>query len=317
MWILGCAAVCLAGSVPVNDPDYNTDATVDLADFARLAEAWGTASADWNLVGDDLIDLEDLLVFSGQWMRTIPCPPGYRLVWSDEFYGPEVNSSNWTFETGTGRWGWGNNEWQYYTSRPENVRIENGMLVIEARKESYGGRDYTSARMKTQGKRSFRYGRIEARIRMPVGGDGIWPAFWMMGSNYPTAGWPACGEIDIVEMMEIPNRAMGTIHYGAPGDHHSSGGANNLPTHLSQNFHVYAIEWTPTWIRWYRDEVNYYTTFIWWSSTGPFPAPFDQEFFILLNFAVGANWMDENPAVPFPQRMLVDYVRVYQPLEPY
>ncbi len=246
--------------------------------------------------------------------------PGWKLVWSDEFEGPNLNAANWVYEIGTGSNGWGNWEWQYYTGRTENCRIEDGILILEARKENYNGKNYTSARIKTQNKQSFQYGRIEARIKMPVGGEGIWPAFWMLGHNIPSAGWPACGEIDIVELMRDPTTAIGAIHYGSssPYVHQSNSGNDKTVGNMSSGFHIYAIEWEPTQIRWYRDDYNYYTSSTWWSGTGSYPAPFNQPFFILLNFAVGASWWDKaitDSVVPFPQQFNVDYVRVYQ-MEP-
>lgn len=297
----------------INDPDYDGDHHVNYIDFSMLAGVWQEDFGQYNLSGDNFIDLEDLVVMAESWLPTVPSYPGYTFVWSDEFEGPDIDLANWTFEIGTGSGGWGNWEWEYYTSRPENARIVDGKLVIEARQESYGGKDYTSARLKTQGKRSFQYGRIEARIKMPIGGEGIWPAFWMLGTNYSSVGWPTCGEIDIVEMMSNPYTALGTIHYGNPsGDHASQGGENNTGGNLSDDFHIYAIEWDQTGIRWYRDSNNYFTASYWTSNAGPFPAPFNQPFFIILNFAVGAWWWEEDPSVPFPQQLTVDYVRVYE-----
>lgn len=244
----------------------------------------------------------------------------WELVWADEFEGPNVNPDNWTFETGTGSNGWGNGEWQYYTARPENVRIENNNLVIEARQETYGNRNYTSARLKTQAKQTVQYGRIEARIKMPLGGQGIWPAFWMLGDNITSVGWPRCGEIDIVEMMSnslTDNRKATTaIHYaGANGSHTYQSGSRTIAEPLSQQFRIYAIEWDPSGISWYLDNVRYYARSSWVSSEGPFPAPFNKPFFILLNFAVGSSWWDREiteATVPFPQTLVVDYVRVYR-----
>ena len=173
----------------INSPDYDHSLTVDWLDFTKLAGVWGQVSSDYNLSGDNFIGLEDLRLFAGAWLTSITPYPGYELLWSDEFYGSEINSSNWTHETGTGpnSDGWGNWEWQYYTDRSENSRIENGKLVIEARRENYEGRGYTSARLTTQGKQSFQYGKIEARIKLPAGGRGIWPAFCMLGYNITTA----------------------------------------------------------------------------------------------------------------------------------
>lgn len=306
----------------INSPDYDNSLRVDFADFAKLAGVWHQTSSTYNLSGSNFIDLEDLQLLASAWLDQITPYPGYELLWSDEFYGPVLNSQNWTYETGTRGDGWGNWEWQYYTDRPENCRIEDGKLIIEARRENYGGMDYTSARIKTQGKQSFQNGRIEARIKMPVGGHAIWPAFWMLGDDITSVGWPACGELDIVEMMSDPANALGTIHYGSSPDpyiHESNGGDDSTVGNMSSDFHIYGVEWDSNQIRWYRDDVNYYTTSTWWSSSGPYPAPFDQPFFIILNFAVGAHWWDKattESTVAFPQQMAVDYVRVYQKSTP-
>lgn len=250
-------------------------------------------------------------------LAPIPQYPGYGLIWSDEFNDPNLNMQNWTYETGTGNNGWGNSEWQYYTDRAANCRVENGTLVIEARKENYHGQNYTSARIKTQGKQRFQYGRVEARIKAPAGGEGIWAAFWMLGENISKVGWPACGEIDILEMMSDPNKVLGTLHYGSskPYKHESNGGEDKTVGQMPDDFHIYAIEWDKNQIRWYRDDVNYYTSSTWWSPTGEYPAPFNQPFFIILNFAVGSSWWNKEKTeatVTFPQQMTVDYVRVYQ-----
>ncbi|MFZ5948562.1 MAG: family 16 glycosylhydrolase [Stygiobacter sp.] len=230
----------------------------------------------------------------------------WKLVWSDEFDGTSINSSYWTFETGTGTNGWGNNELQYYTNRSENAKIENGMLVITARQESYAGRNYTSARMKTQGKKSFKYGKIEARMKLPVG-KGSWPAFWMLGDNITFVGWPKCGEIDIIEHVNSDQAVYGTIHYDDNG-HVSKGG--NTSTDVTQ-FHVYSIEWDSNTIKWFVDGRQYYFVYIvnGVNSTEEFHNPF----FIILNLAIGGNWPG-NPdgSMQFPISMYVDYVRVYE-----
>ncbi|RLW70104.1 MAG: hypothetical protein B6D68_01280, partial [spirochete symbiont of Stewartia floridana] len=200
-----------------------------------------------------------------------------------------------------------------------NARIEDFPgggrgLVIEARKESYEGSVYTSARLLTQGLQSWTYGRIEARIKLPIG-KGIWPAFWMLGSNIDAVAWPACGEIDIMEYKgQEPGKVHGTIHYGAP--HVYAGKEYSLPDgkKFSDDFHVFAIEWRSGEICWYVDGVKYSTQRKWSSSVGDYPSPFDKPFFILLNLAVGGNFVGGAPdgSTQFPQKMYVDWVRVYQ-----
>lgn len=238
--------------------------------------------------------------------------PGWTILWQDEFEGTELNLQNWTFDLGGG--GWGNEEWQAYSDRPENVRVEDGMLVIEARKEevTYSGRPYSSARIKTQGLHAWQYGRIEARMKLPYG-KGIWPAFWMLGENMATKGWPTAGEIDILEFIgREPDRIYATVH--APGYSGGKGVGANLvvpsPDSLRNDFHVYAIEWEENEIRWYFDDQQFF-------KLTPQDVPgewiFDHPFFVILNVAVGGGW----PGYPdsttvFPQFLYVDYIRVYQ-----
>ena len=238
-------------------------------------------------------------------------PPGFsRLVWSDEFSGTSISSANWGFDLGGG--GWGNNELENYTNRPENARIENGMLVIEARRENFGGSAYTSARMKTQGKQSFGINTwVEARINAPEG-QGIWPAFWMLGNSISTVGWPSCGEIDIMEIQgQNPFRNFGTIHWAdANGQHVSFGGIYNSSTSLSAGFHTFAISRTGSSIKWYVDRIQYAEANISGgiNSTSEFQGPF----FILLNVAVGGNFVGSpDGTTVFPQQMQVDWVRVW------
>lgn len=241
------------------------------------------------------------------------------LVWSDEFNGSGIDDANWTYDIGTGSDkglnGWGNNELQYY--RTENARIEElpgggRGLVIEARKEPHENSDYTSARLLTKGLQSWTYGRIEARIKLPIG-KGIWPAFWMLGNNIDTVGWPACGEIDIMEYLgHEPGKVHGTIHYGKP--HGSRGNEYQLPggAGFSDDFHVFAIEWLSGEIHWYVDGEKYSTQRKWSSSEGKYPSPFDKPFFILLNLAVGGVWPgNPDSTTTFPQKMYVDWIRVY------
>lgn len=244
-----------------------------------------------------------------------PASADWELVWSDEFDGPSISTANWSWETGGG--GWGNNEWQYYTNSTENSSISDGKLVITARK-NHLGRDYTSARMVTRNKRSFQYGRMEARIKLPVGGKGIWPAYWMLGNNIGSHGWPECGELDILEAVNDFVTVHGTLHYGSgdPYIHDSNGGSYTPPVDVSADYHVYAVEWEPTVMRWYFDDVKFYTTSNWWASTA-YPAPFNQPFFFILNIAVGGNWPGYPDATTtFPQTMYVDYIRVYQDTNP-
>lgn len=244
----------------------------------------------------------------------------WSLVWSDEFdaaAGTPINDEFWTCETGGH--GWGNNEWEYYTDRVENVAHDGGgNLAITARQETlddsfcwYGECTHTSARCTTQDKEEFTYGRIEARMKLPYG-QGIWPAFWMLGANFASAGWPGAGEIDIMEHIgREPRTVHGTVH--GPGYSGASGiGAGiTLNEDIADDFHVFGIEWEPDIIRWYVDGRLYNTIVP--AKLGGRQWVFDHDFFLLMNVAVGGYW----PGYPddttvFPQTMLVDWVRVYQ-----
>lgn len=233
--------------------------------------------------------------------------PNWNLVWSDEFNGTSLNRANWTPEIGTGSGGWGNNELQYYTDRAQNVQVSGGNLVITAQKESYGGMNYTSARIKTQDLKSFTYGKVEARIKLPSG-QGLWPAFWMLGNNISSVGWPKSGEIDIMERVNHNSYVNGTVHWDAGG--HAEYGRVSGNLDFSQ-FHVYSIEWDSKYIRWFVDGQQFNEFYI-ENGTGN-TEEFQRPFFILLNLAVGGNWPGSpNNSTPFPSQMLVDYVRVYQ-----
>jgi len=247
-------------------------------------------------------------------------PSGWNLVWSDEFdspSGPAINSRKWSFDVGGN--GWGNNELQTYTSRTANAQIRGGRLVIRVLKETFTGpdnitRSYTSARLLTKNKFSQAYGRFEARIKIPYG-QGIWPAFWMLGDNIDTVRWPNCGEIDIMENIgKEPSIVHGTLH--GPGYSGASGvsAAYTLPgsQNFSGKFHTFAVEWDPNVIRFYVDDLLYKTR-----TPADLPAGtswvFDRPFFIILNVAVGGGWPgDPDATTVFPQQMLVDYVRVYK-----
>jgi beta-glucanase (GH16 family) len=230
-------------------------------------------------------------------------------VWHDEFDGPALDTTKWVRETGGD--GWGNAELQFYTHDRENARLESGHLVVTARREQGGGREYTSARLKTEGLGSWQYARVEARIQIPRG-QGVWPAFWMLGDNCARVGWPDCGEIDIMENIgKQPKVVHGTVH--GPG--YSGAQGVSTPFELSTGafadaFHIYAIEWEAEAIRWYVDDTPYKTV-------TPRDLPgrwvYDHPFFIILNVAVGGHWPGSpDETTVFPQTMRVDYVRVYE-----
>jgi beta-glucanase (GH16 family) len=273
-------------------------------------------------------------------------PPAaeWKLVWSDEFDGKDIDRSKWDFDLGNGfynyeanQWirGWGNDELQYYTREPANAFVKDGMLHIRALKESLHGCGFTSARLKTRKKDgselfSKKYGRFQFRAKLPTG-RGIWPALWMLPQQDGYGGWPASGEIDILEARgQEPNKILGTLHFG---------GSWPANTHISKDhllprggtiadFHVYALEWEPGVMRWSVDGHTFATQSFWWSASrtaggkgltparegdlNPWPAPFDQPFYLVMNVAVGGKFLG-NPdrTTPFPAEMLVDYVRVY------
>ena len=239
----------------------------------------------------------------------------WQLVWQDEFDGPagqSPDSANWTYDIGTD---WGNNQLEYDTDRPENVSLDgNGNLAITARAEAYMGSPFTSARIKTQGLFDQTYGRFEARIKMPWG-PGIWPAFWLLGANIDTVAWPQCGEIDI---MEYRGQEPTTIHGSVHGPGYSGGQAitksfDLIGDRFDNDFHIYSIEWGGDYIDFFVDE-NYYQRITPNDLTGAWV--FNHPFFIILNVAVGGDYVGfPTTGTPFPQTMLVDYVRVYQEVQ--
>ncbi|ELR70568.1 laminarinase [Fulvivirga imtechensis AK7] len=234
---------------------------------------------------------------------------GMDLVWQDEFNGSGI-SSDWTFEIGTGSNGWGNNELQYY--RQENTEVRDGYLIITAKKESFQGQEYTSSRIITKDKQTFQYGRIDIRAALPKG-KGIWPALWMLGSDFSTVGWPACGEIDIMEMIGgtgKDNTVHGTVHWQNAGEYASYGGHYTLSSGiLADEFHVFTIIWDASSITWYIDDIKYHEIDI----TPAELSEFRNDFFFIFNVAVGGNWPGSpDDSTTFPQRMVVDYVRVFQ-----
>jgi beta-glucanase (GH16 family) len=274
-----------------------------------------------------------------------PPPNGWKQVWADEFLGKEIDRAKWDFDIGNGffdydanRWvnGWGNDELQYYTREPENAFVKNGMLHIRALKESLHGCGFSSARLKTRkrdGSPLFNqtYGRFEFRAKLPTG-KGVWPALWMLPQDDKYGGWASSGEIDVMEARgQEPYKVLGTLHFG-----------NRWPanTHVSKeyvlprggtiaDFHVYALEWEPGVMRWSVDGREFASQSFWWSSSrlekgrglnpaketdlNPWPAPFEQPFYLVMNVAVGGRFLG-NPdrTTTFPVEMLVDYVRVYE-----
>jgi beta-glucanase (GH16 family) len=234
------------------------------------------------------------------------------LVMSDEFDTPgALNPNLWSYEIGTGQNGWGNNELQYYTNRAENANVQNGFLSITARKEAFSGSQYTSARLITKAKFEQAYGRFETRMRLPWG-QGLWPAFWMLGADIDNNPWPGAGEIDIMEYRgQNPTVVLGTVH--GPG--YSAGQSISKSYELTNDrfdtgFHVFGIEWGPEYINFYVDDVLY-------NQITPADVPgewvFNKPFFLLVNLAVGGSFVGSpNNETVFPQTLLVDYVRVYQ-----
>ena len=238
--------------------------------------------------------------------------PGYTLVWNEEFDGTSLNSADWNYETGGH--GWGNNELQNYRNDPSNIRIENGRMIITARKEQFGGNAYTSARLTTQGKKEFQFGRIDIRAKLPKG-QGIWPALWMLGSNISTVGWPACGETDIMELIgHEPHKVHGTTHWGPQGSNTSTDRTGTYTLQqgdFSDAYHVFSIIWVQDNIRFYVDDQLYHTVSI--SHVNPATYRHNAPFFFIANVAVGGNWPGSPDATTvFPQSMYVDYIRVFQ-----
>ena len=240
--------------------------------------------------------------------------PGYALTWMDDFSGNSLDAGSWTFETGDGcpnLCGWGNNELQYYTNSPENLFFQDGKLVIQAKQETYSGRNYTSARIKTEGKKHFKFGRIDIRASLPAG-KGIWPAFWMLPQFNVSGGWPRSGEIDLMEYLgHETNKVYGTLHFGpGPGSTNISRSYVLPSGSFSNQFHVFSIEWKQDEIKWLVDGNPYATLTKTDVGTN---YPFNENFFFIINMAVGGNWPGAPDATTsFPQYLVVDYVKVFQ-----
>jgi len=248
-----------------------------------------------------------------------PTVHSWQLVWQDEFegvVGQLPDKTKWTYDIGTGSSGWGNNQLEYDTNRPENVSLDgSGHLVIKAIKESYQGSAYTSARIKTKGLFEPQYGRFEARMKMPTG-QGLWPAFWMLGTNIENVGWPKCGEIDIMEYRgQEPSKVLGSIHGpGYSGGNCITKSYTLTNARFDMDYHLFAIEWTKEGINFFIDDVLYEK--ITPNTVSGNEWVYDHPFFIILNLAVGGNFVGSpNSYTTFPQSMVVDYVRVYKQIE--
>ena len=242
---------------------------------------------------------------------------GYALVWQDEFGGDRIDPAKWVHQTGTGTEyglvGWGNNELQLYTPRSENSRVEDGNLVIEARRENLLDQSYTSARLISKDLADWTYGRFEIRAKLPKT-QGLWPAIWMLPTDNAYGSWPSSGEIDIMELLgHTPEILYGTAHFGnSYADRNYLTGQKRLEEgDFSQDFHVFSVEWLPDTLRWYLDDEIYHQVLR--KDVEPYRWPFDKPFHMLLNVAVGGDWPGNPDATTrLPQQMLVDYVRVYQ-----
>lgn len=267
----------------------------------------------------------------------------WKLVWSDEFDGKEIDATKWDFDLGNGFstpdgayiGGWGNDELEFYTREPKNVFVSDGALHIRAIKESYQGFNYTSGRVKTRKRDggplfNKKYGKFEFRAKLPIG-KGVWPALWMLPQSEKYGGWASSGEIDILEARgQEPTKVLGTLHFGSswPANAHAERNYQLPDGGTIADFHLYTLEWEPGEMRWLVDGKLYATQSFWWSSSrreqgrgaapageadlNPWPAPFDQPFFLVMNVAVGGKFLgNPDQTTMFPAEMVVDYVRVY------
>lgn len=292
----------------IGDDIAESDETFTVAFSGITGALLNTSSVTVTIENDDT-DTEFTIPETGY---TTPTNyPGMTMIWSDEFAGEELNEDYWTFETGNGQNGWGNNELQYY--RQDNTLLREGYLVIEAREENFAGFNYTSSRLITLNKFDFQYGRIDIRAVLPEG-QGLWPALWMLGTSIQQVGWPACGEIDIMEMIGGgPGRddtVHGTLHWSQNGEHVFTGdGITITGDNFQDAFHVFSIRWDAQQVRWYIDDQLFHSIDI----TDPEMSEFHEPFFFIFNVAVGGNWPGSpDGSTVFPQRMIVDYVRVFQ-----
>jgi len=240
--------------------------------------------------------------------------PGKSMVWSDEFNQTSLDMNSWNYETGGY---WFNNEIQYYRGGTANTALQNGKLVITAKKETYQNREHTSARLTTEGKVEYKYGRIDVRAKLPKG-QGIWPAIWMLGDDMSSVGWPACGELDMMELLgHEPHKIHGSINYGPQGNSwaHTKTTSYSLPVSegdFSDKYHVFSVLWEENSIKYYVDD-NLYATYNPNNIAGGQAWRFNHPFFFILIIAVGGDWPgNPDPTTIFPQQMLIDYIRIFQ-----
>lgn len=297
------------GSDYVQQTSGDISYTYDAAGTYTLTVTAHVTTADFISDSTEILIPEEALSYPDGYI-TPESYDGMALVWSDEFEGESLKTADWTFETGNGTSGWGNNELEYYQS--DNTSVADGYLVIEAREESKGGYAYTSSRIITQSKQTFQYGRVDIRAVLPEG-QGIWPALWMLGTDVNSVSWPACGEIDIMEMIGgsgRENTIYGTIHWSNAGAAASYGNSSSLSGEtFADAFHVFSILWDEESIKWYVDDVLFNEADI----TPDELSEFQESFFFIFNVAVGGNWPGSpDSSTTFPQRMVVDYIRVFQ-----
>ena len=289
----------------LKEADETFDVVLSNATNAKITTAIGTAT----IRNDDTY-----IYIPADGYETPTTYTGYEKLWQDEFSGSTLDASSWGFDVGGG--GWGNNELQYYTNnRPENIYLTDGKLIIQAKKESFSGREYTSSRILTKGKREFTFGRVDIRAKLPVA-QGIWPALWMLGKKIDQTSWPACGEIDIMELVgKQPNKVHGTMHWGAnTAARQSFTTTYTLPSGTyADKFHVYSMVWELDKIEIFMDDISYCKFDK--SKVGSAAYPFNEPFFFIFNVAVGGDWPGSPDATTtFPQQMVVDYVRVFKKL---
>jgi len=295
-------------AVPIVDDEVNE---INEKLMITLTEATNATIKTATAIG--IIQDDDEPVYTQDGYETARSHFGYELEWSDEFDGTALDTDVFNYDLGDGcpdLCGWGNNELVVYTDQPEHIWLADGKMVIQATKE--GSSNFKAAKVHTKDKRSFQFGRIDVRAKMPEG-QGIWPAIWMLGQNIDAVGWPACGEIDIMELVgHTPKVTHGTAHWGPQGGPNRSSGASfSLDEKFSERFHVFSLVWERDELLWYVDEMLMHRVTV--SSTQGDLYPFNQAFYLIFNIAIGGNWPgNPDETTVFPQQMVVDYVRYFK-----